>query len=68
METKELLPYQQRVVTERDELKVKMDALLALLQKGKPEDTSDKAWELMKEQYDAMNWYYTVLVSCIELF
>jgi hypothetical protein len=68
MSTKELLPHQQRVVTERDEVKGRLDKLIPFLQKGQPDYIDDKNWALLNEQLDAMNWYYTILVSRIELF
>lgn len=68
MSTKELLPHQQRVITERDEVKGRLDKLIPFLQKGQPDNIDDKNWALLNEQADAMNWYYTVLGSRIELF
>lgn len=68
MNSKELLPHQQRVVAERDEVKDRLDKLITFLQKGQPDNIDDKNWALLNEQADAMNWYYTVLNSRIELF
>ncbi len=68
MPIKELQPHEQRVVEEKDQLKERLDKLLAFLQKGKPEFIDDKNWALLQEQYDAMNWYYTILISRIDLF
>ena len=68
MSNKELQPHEQRVVEEKDQLKERLDKLLDFLQKGQPTFINDKNWALLSEQYDAMNWYYTLLVSRIELF
>ena len=68
MTIKELQPHEQRVIEEKDQLKERLDKLLAFLQKGKPSFIDDKNWALLNEQYDAMNWYYTILGSRIELF
>ena len=68
MNSKELLPHQQRVVAERDEVKDRLDKLISFLQKGKPDNIDDENWSLLEEQRDAMNWYYVVLDSRIELF
>ena len=68
MSNKELQPPEQRVVEEKDQLKERLDKLLDFLQKGQPTFIDDKNWALLSEQYDAMNWYYTLLVSRIELF
>jgi hypothetical protein len=38
------------------------------LQKGQPKFIDDKNWKLLEEQLDAMNWYYTILLSRIDLF
>lgn len=65
---KELQPHEQRVVAEKDELKIKLDALIEFLQKGQPKFIDDKNWQLLSEQADAMNHYYTILISRIELF
>lgn len=61
-------PHEQRVIDEKTQLKDKLDKLLEFLQKGQPSFIDDKNWALLSEQYDAMNWYYTILVSRIELF
>lgn len=68
MSNKELQPHEQRVVEEKDQLKERLDKLRDFLQKGQPSFIDDKNWALLKEQYDAMNWYYTILISRIELF
>ena len=60
--------HEQRVIDEKTQLKDKLDKLLEFLQKGQPAFIDDKNWALLSEQYDAMNWYYTILVSRIELF
>ena len=60
--------HEQRVIDEKTQLKDKLDKLLEFLQKGQPSFIDDKNWALLNEQYDAMNWYYTILVSRIELF
>jgi hypothetical protein len=67
-ETKEYKPHELRVIEEKDQLKDRLDKLLEFLQKGKPEFIDDKNWRLLEEQHDAMNWYYTILISRIELF
>ena len=61
-------PHEQRVIDEKTQLKDKLDKLLEFLQKGQPSFIDDKNWALLNEQYDAMNWYYTILISRIELF
>ena len=68
MSNKELQPHEQRVVEEKDQLKERLDKLLDFLQKGQPTFIDDKNWVLLNEQHYAMNWYYTLLVSRIELF
>ncbi len=68
MSNKELQPHEQRVVEEKDQLKERLDKLRDFLQKGQPTFIDDKNWALLNEQHDAMNWYYTLLVSRIELF
>ena len=68
MSNKALQPHEQRVVEEKDQLKERLDKLLDFLQKGQPTFIDDKNWALLSEQYDAMNWYYTLLVSRIGLF
>lgn len=65
---KVLQPHEQRVIDEKNELKIKLNALLDFLQKGQPKFIDDKNWALLQEQYDAMNWYYTILGSRIDLF
>jgi hypothetical protein len=67
-EHKVLQPHEQRVVEERDQLKDRMDKLREFLQKGQPKFIDEKNWALLNEQFDAMNWYYTILDSRIELF
>ena len=61
-------PHEQRVIDEKTQLKDKLDELLELLQKGQPSFIDDKNWALLNDQHDAMNWYYTILGSRIELF
>ena len=61
-------PHEQRVIDEKTQLKDKLDELLELLQKGQPSFIDDKNWALLNDQHDAMNWYYTILISRIELF
>ena len=61
-------PHEQRVIDEKTQLKDKLDKLLEFLQKGQPSFIDDKNWALLNEQYNAMNWYYTILISRIELF
>ena len=61
-------PHEQRVIDEKTQLKDKLDKLLEFLQKGQPSFIDDKNWALLNEQYDAMNWYYTILIGRIELF
>ena len=66
--SKELQPHEQRVVSEKDELKIKLDALISFLQNGQPKFIDDKNWVLLQEQADAMNHYYTILDCRIDLF
>ena len=61
-------PHEQRVIDEQKDLEKKLNALLEFLQKGQPSFIDDKNWALLNDQYDAMNWYYTILGSRIELF
>lgn len=68
MSEKTLQPHEQRVVEEKEQLKERLDKLMDFLQKGQPKFIDDKNWALLKEQCDAMNWYYTILISRIELF
>ena len=68
MSEKSLQPHEQRVVEEKEQLKERLDKLMGFLQKGQPKFIDDKNWALLQEQCDAMNWYYTVLISRIELF
>ena len=63
-----LQEHQIRVVEEKDQLKERLDKLIEFLQKGKPSFIDDKNWDLLKKQYDAMNWYYLTLLNRIELF
>lgn len=65
---KQYQPHEQRVIEEKDQLKDRLDKLVTFLQKGQPKFINDKNWELLKEQCDAMNHYYTILDSRIELF
>ena len=68
MMSKELQPHEQRVVNEKDELKIKLDALVSFLQQSQPSFIDDKNWQLLQEQADAMNRYYTILDCRIDLF
>lgn len=61
-------PHEQRVIDEKNELKNKLDKLIEFLQKGQPSFIDDKNWALLNEQCDAMNHYYTILISRIDLF
>ncbi len=63
-----LQEHQLRVVEEKEQLKDRLDKLIAFLQKGKPTFIDDKNWSLLEEQCDAMNWYYSTLLNRIELF
>lgn len=63
-----LQPHEQRVVDECTQLKTRLDALQQFLQVGQPSFIDDTNWALLQEQYDAMNWYYTILVTRIDLF
>lgn len=63
-----LKPPRQCVVEEKEQLKERLDKLMGFLQKGQPKSIDDKNWALLHEQCDAMNWYYTILISRIELF
>ena len=60
--------HQQRVIDEKNQLKERLDKLIEFLQKGQPSFIDDKNWELLNEQCDAMNHYYSILISRIELF
>lgn len=62
----ELQPHQQRVVTERDELKLKADALLEFLQTEG--NSAKEEWTLLKEQWEAMMIYYAILQERIALW
>jgi hypothetical protein len=68
MSNEKLQPHEQRVVEEKEQLKDRMDKLMEFLQKGQPKFIDDKNWKLLEEQLDAMNWYYTILLSRIDLF
>ena len=68
MSGKSLQLHEQRVVEEKEQLKERLDKLMDFLQKGQPKFIDDKNWTLLQEQCDAMNWYYTILISRIELF
>ena len=59
---------QDRVRLEQRELKERLDKLIEFLQKGKPEFIDDKGWALLNEQADAMNWYYTILGTRLDMF
>lgn len=61
-------PHEQRVIEEKEQLRDRLDKLMAFLQKGQPKFIDDKNWLLLKEQLDAMNHYYTILDTRIELF
>lgn len=63
-----LQPHEQRVVDECTQLKTRLDALQQFLQAGQPSFIDDPNWALLQEQYDAMNWYYTILTTRIDLF
>lgn len=63
-----LQPHEQRVVDECTQLKTRLDALQQFLQVGQPSFIDDTNWALLKEQFDAMNWYYTILTTRIDLF
>lgn len=63
-----LKEHEQRVVDEKDQLKEKLNKLIDFIQKGQPKFIDDKNWQLLKEQADVMNHYYTILISRIELF
>lgn len=64
----ELQPFQQRVVTERDELKAKMDALNSFLVGDLFKNLDDDNKELLKEQLHYMEQYLSVLDERISLF
>ena len=63
-----LQPHEQRVVDECTQLKTRLDALQQFLQVGQPSFIDDTNWALLQEQFDAMNWYYTILTTRIDLF
>lgn len=68
MTEKILQPHELRVIEEKDQLEERLDKLMEFLQKGQPDFIDDKNWALLNDQLDAMNWYYTILVSRVELF
>lgn len=68
MTEKILQPHELRVIEEKDQLKERLDKLMEFLQKGQPDFIDDKNWALLNDQLDAMNWYYTILGSRVELF
>ena len=68
MTEKFLQPHELRVIEEKDQLKERLDKLMEFLQKGQPDFIDDKNWALLNDQLDAMNWYYTILGSRVELF
>lgn len=57
----ELPEHLQRVIVEKRELKIKLDALIAFLNKGQPEFIDDKQWELLDKQYKHMKEYHIIL-------
>ena len=63
-----LKAHEQRVVDEKDQLKEKLEKLIEFIQNGQPSFIDNKNWGLLKEQADAMNHYYAILISRIELF
>lgn len=65
---KELQPFQQRVVTERDELKVKADALHSFFSGEQFSNLDSHNKCLLKEQLHYMEQYLSVLDERISLF
>lgn len=60
--------WHQRLVAEKLQLKDRADKLLTFIQSGEAEEQlPSKQYELLKEQWDAMMHYYTILGSRIEL-
>ena len=63
-----LAPHEQRVIEEKDQLEERLGKLLDFLGKGKPSFIDDANWNLLNEQFDAMNRYHTILLRRIDLF
>ena len=61
-------PHQQRVLDEKVELGIKLEALLGFMQTGLYSGLSDKEKELLYFQSQVMEDYYEVLEQRIELF
>jgi hypothetical protein len=61
-------PHQQRVVDEKNELGVKLEALLKFLQTDLYKSLPEKEKELLYFQSQVMEDYYEVLEQRIELF
>lgn len=54
--------FQERVILEAQELKVKLDALSDFIVKGQPESIDDESWKLLNTQYKHMfNYHFTLL-------
>lgn len=56
-----------RVILEKQELKEKADKLQEFLKKGQPTFLTDAAWQINKEQWDAMMHYYSLLDDKLQL-
>lgn len=66
--TEQLQDWQQRLVTEHSELKIKCDNLLKALQDPVFKTrVPEKVFKLMEEQWDAMMHYYTLLGTRMDL-
>ena len=63
-----MLPYQERVVNERDDLKTKANALYGFLASSTFETLPKLDQELLKQQYYAMMIYIGILDQRIERF
>jgi len=64
----ELQPHQQRVVTEREELKQKHDKLIDFMKSDKINQLTQLETNLLCLQSDIMSSYLNVLSRRIELF
>jgi hypothetical protein len=62
-----MLPYQERVVKEHDELCQRIDSLIVFLQ-GDLETITDAQQELLKKQIDVMMEYRKILIQRMAYF
>ncbi|WP_222166860.1 crAss001_48 related protein [Edaphocola aurantiacus] len=68
MNTENLLPHQQRVVTERIELDEKLHKLSQFLKTDIFQNLHSIEQELLTNQFNAMSEYSTILADRISLF